>query len=75
MDSFELFGSSPTAVTDPALLEYQAASFRKKQVPESTKEVCGLEDLIREIPQKLAHRKEAGIPIGSKDDPVMEMFE
>lgn len=74
MDSFDLFGSSPSTVTAPTLLEYQAAPIQKKEIPRSTKERWGLNEFIREIPQNLAHRKAAGIPVGSKDDPVVKMF-
>jgi len=70
MNDFELFGSSPSTVTTPTLLNYDAARTKR----DADKEILRLQSFVREIPQKIILRKEAGIPAGSKEDPIMELF-
>lgn len=73
-----LFGLSPSSIIfgDSSLLNY------KKRTPPSNennddrkKGLLTLAEFVSEVPEKIQLRKVQSIPAGTKDDPVMKLFQ
>jgi hypothetical protein len=66
MESF-LFGTSPTTVSAPPIVNCQILG--------STEDAISFDEFIESLPYAINSRKQHGLQAGSKEDPILQLFE
>ena len=76
-----LLSSSPTSVNSPLLDKCKSAvdtagSTRSSSSrDEQRQQLISMQEFVQEVPKQIQLRKEGSIAAGSKDDPVMRLFQ